>query len=302
MRNRHRRPGGESGPTRSPGIFSRLYTLFAATNILLLICCLQSYFLVPYDETVPALEEMLRKEKMKTKELKIKLELLRNQTTSSLLWYEKPQPILSEFPPVGRRLEFLHHLEKLPSFKTAIEVGVQKGILAKKSLDIWKSCTEYVLVDLWGKEEGYNEPGTDTAADKNAYLQQTRDRMKPWVAKGIVKFFVMRSTDASKHLLDNHFDYIYLDARHDYCAVKEDINHYWPKLRPGGILGGHDYIDAQYAIDKLGPHEDWSKCEDGSIHPEAVKGAVDEFRMEQGDLAVYTSNEDFPSWYVQKPY
>ncbi len=274
-------------------------TLFAAT-LLSMIFFLGNIFLAP-DETVRLLEDELKKEKMKTKELKIELELLQNKTTS-MVWYEKPQPILSEFPPVGRRLEFLRHLEKLPSFKTGVEVGVQKGILAKKSLDIWKSCTEYVLVDLWGKEEGYTEPGTDTASDKNAYLQQTRNRMKPWVAKGIVEFFVMRSTDASKRLLDNHFDYIYLDARHDYCAVKEDIDHYWPKLRPGGILGGHDYIDAQYAIDKLGPAEDWSKCEDGSIHPEAVKGAVDEFRTQQGGLAVYTSNEDFPSWYVQKPY
>ena len=179
---------------------------------------------------------------------------------SSLLWYEKIQLILAEFPPVERRLEFLYHLEKLPSFKTAIEVGVQKGILAKKSLDIWKSCTEYKLVDLWGKEEGYTEPGTDTAADKDTNLKQARFRMKPWVEPQMnppkVEFFVTRSTDVSKHLTDHYFDYIYLDARYDYCAVKEDIEHYWPKLRPGGIIGGHDYIDAQYAIDRLGSHED----------------------------------------------
>ncbi len=44
------------------------------------------------------------------------------------------------------------------------------------------------------------------------------------------------------------FDFIYLDARHDYCAVAEDIKCYWPKVRPGGILAGHDFIDAQYAV------------------------------------------------------
>jgi len=226
----------------------------------------------------------------------------KSPSVAGLSWYEKPQPLLAEFPPIGRRLEFIHHLERVPFFKTGVEVGVQRGILAKKTLNIWKSCKEYKLVDLWGKEEGYDEPGTDTASDKDKNLRQTRGRMKEWVKKGIVEFFVMRSTDASKHLPDNHFDYIYLDARHDYCAVKDDIKHYWPKLRPGGILGGHDYIDAQYAVDKLGPVEDWSKCEDGSSHPEAVKGAVDEFRKQEGDLYLYTSNEDFPSWYVQKPY
>merc|ERR1712084_130496 len=108
-------------------------------------------------------------------------------------------------------------------------------------------------------------------------------------------------TDAAKQLKNDYFDFIYLDARHDYCAVKDDIEHYYPKLRPGGILSGHDYTDAQYAIDKLGDREDWSKCEDGSSHPEGVKGAVDNF-AKKNKLYVVTSNEDFPSWYVQKPY
>ena len=97
-------------------------TLFAAA-LLSMMYCLGNNFLAS-DETVNLLDNELRKEKMKTKEPKI--ELLQNKTTSSLVWHENPQPILSEFPPVGRRLEFLHHLEKLPSFRTAIEVGVQK--------------------------------------------------------------------------------------------------------------------------------------------------------------------------------
>jgi len=225
-----------------------------------------------------------------------------NNDPPLLSWHKKEQPILYEFPPVQRRLDFLHHLEKVPSFQTGVEVGVQKGILAKKSLDIWQSCTEYILVDLWGKEEGYNEPGADTTADKDQNLREARRRMKKWEASNKVKFMVTRSTDAANQLPDGHFDYIYLDARHDYCAVKEDIVSYYPKIRPGGILGGHDYIDAQYAIDRLGTVEDWSKCEDGSIHPEAVKGAVDEFRQQHGGLSVYVSNVDFPSWYIQKPY
>jgi len=81
----------------------------------------------------------------------------------------------------------------------------------------------------------------------------------------------------------------------------EDIEHYYPKLRAGGIIGGHDYVDAQYAIDRLGEKENWGICEDGSIHPEAVKGAVDLFAKENG-LYVISSNEDFPSWYMQKPH
>lgn len=54
-------------------------------------------------------------------------------------------------------------------------------------------------------------------------------------------------------------------------------------------------------INKLGPKENWGICEDGSDHPTAVKGAVDEFAQSLG-LNVVVTNEDFPSWYIQKPY
>ena len=168
-------------------------------------------------------------------------------TTTSTEWYEKPEPLLSDWPKLSRRLDAIPLLEKM-KLKRGIEVGVQKGILAKKTLGTWKSCEEYKLVDLWGKEDGYQEPGEHTAHEHNVYLRQTRGRVKPWTEKGVTEFFVMRSTDAAKQLKNDYFDFIYLDARHDYCAVKEDIEHYYPKLRPGGILSGHDYTDAQYAV------------------------------------------------------
>jgi hypothetical protein len=31
-------------------------------------------------------------------------------------------------------------------------------------------------------------------------------------------------------------------CRHDYCGVKEDLENYWPKLKRGGIIAGHDYL------------------------------------------------------------
>ena len=37
------------------------------------------------------------------------------------------------------------------------------------------------------------------------------------------------------------FDFIYLDGAHDYVNVKKELFAYWPKVRPGGVLAGHDY-------------------------------------------------------------
>ncbi len=214
-------------------------------------------------------------------------------------WYEKSKPVITEFPIPSKRNDIIPMLEKL-KWKTAIEVGVQKGLFAKKMLDNWPSCREYKLVDLWGQEAGYQEPGDHPKEFHVQALGQTRRRVKPYSDK--VEFFIMRSTDASKHLEDNHFDFVYLDARHDYCAVAEDIAHYWPKVRPGGILAGHDFIDAQYALDRLGEKENWGVCEDGTKQPRAVRGAVEDFMKSENIDFVLVSQEDFPSWFIQKPY
>ena len=34
---------------------------------------------------------------------------------------------------------------------------------------------------------------------------------------------------------------VYIDANHSYEAVKEDVCNYWPKVKVGGFMCGHDY-------------------------------------------------------------
>lgn len=46
------------------------------------------------------------------------------------------------------------------------------------------------------------------------------------------------TSEAVKRIDNGAIDFIYVDARHDYCGVKEDIELYWPKLREGGIMAG----------------------------------------------------------------
>jgi predicted O-methyltransferase YrrM len=40
---------------------------------------------------------------------------------------------------------------------------------------------------------------------------------------------------------DASLDYVMIDADHAYEAVAKDIAAWLPKIRPGGILAGHDY-------------------------------------------------------------
>ena len=49
----------------------------------------------------------------------------------------------------------------------------------------------------------------------------------------------MTSVDASKIIEDNSIDFIYIDANH--IDVATDLKCWFPKLKEGGIIAGHDY-------------------------------------------------------------
>ncbi|CAB9525911.1 expressed unknown protein [Seminavis robusta] len=214
-------------------------------------------------------------------------------TTASQNWWEKPQPLLSDWPDLLARTDMHKHLELL-KLKRGAEVGVQRGLLARRTLETWKSCEKYALVGLWGDEAG---SGPDTNIHRIEHLDNARQLLEPY--EKITDFYVMRSTDAAKKFEKGYFDYVYIDAS-DYCAIAEDIDHYWPTLRPGGIMAGHDFVDEQYVMDRLG--SDWpTKCENGSNQPRSARGAVEAFAKKH-NLNIKTTQEKNPTWLIQKPY
>ena len=108
----------------------------------------------------------------------------------------------------------------------------------------------------------------------------------------------MSTTEAIEFIPDN-LDFVYVDARHDYCSVHDDIQAWWPKVRRGGFMSGHDFLtDAEVKI--MTPQQDWSVCEDGSVQPGAVKKAVLDF-VERENLHLYVTVDQWPSWIVRKP-
>ena len=78
-----------------------------------------------------------------------------------------------------------------------------------------------------------------------------------------------------------HQDFLYVDARHDYCGTLADLRDYFPKMKTGGIIAGHDFLNSD-DLEKSGIKSDWSLCGDGTVHRGAVRGAVEEFAKENG--------------------
>ena len=65
------------------------------------------------------------------------------------------------------------------------------------------------------------------------------ERTKPYA--NITKVKKM-SLDFAREVKDQSLDFVYIDACHEYDAVKQDIQAWLPKVKPGGMIAGHDYL------------------------------------------------------------
>lgn len=65
------------------------------------------------------------------------------------------------------------------------------------------------------------------------------------------------TTAASRHD-DGSVDFLFIDACHDYEAVRADIHAWWPKMKPGATFAGHDFLPqwagVQQAVREFSAH------------------------------------------------
>jgi hypothetical protein len=104
------------------------------------------------------------------------------------------------------------------------------------------------------------------------------------VHRNRVSSYAEPSTEAAARFPDLSLDFAYIDADHRYEAVSADIQAWYPKLKPGGLFAGHDFLDGTLPQGKFG-----------------VKTAVSEFERRAGLSVAVTADRDWPTWYVFKP-
>jgi hypothetical protein len=164
-----------------------------------------------------------------------------------------------------------------------VEVGVWKGEFSDFLLQKWKGEKLY-SVDPW------KNFASDEYIDELNIKQEEFDRISVDVKNLLSKYGnrseIIRDVSANAvfSFPNNSLDFVYLDARHHYEGVKEDIENWFPKVKSNGIFCGHDYLNSVIGETHFG-----------------VKRAVDEFAR-INDLKVLITNKDkFPSWFIVKP-
>lgn len=147
---------------------------------------------------------------------------------------------------------FIHDLQRLAEMaagcRRIVELGSYHGRSTRAMLD--SSQAKIWCIDCWSLPPDHTGRGV-SSADLQIFLDNIQD------ARDRVVILRMLTREAAGLLPEGCFDLVVIDADHSYEAVKFDIIHYAPLLRPWGILCGHDYRPGEEvarAVDELLTH------------------------------------------------
>lgn len=139
------------------------------------------------------------------------------------------------------------------------EVGVWKGSFSEAFCKAIPGL-RWRAVDPWAPYADYRESKND-AGKIAAAEAEAKQRLKPYGGCQLLK---MTSAQAAALVPDRSLDVVYIDGNHEAAFVLDDLYTWTRKVRPGGLLAGHDY--------RVLPHKPFIQ----------VKAAVDHFVADLG--------------------
>ncbi len=132
--------------------------------------------------------------------------------------------------------------QKLGKGVTGAEIGVYKGDNAEFILTLLEPTMLY-LIDPWNN---FLDIDSNEIIGYTHYIE-TQERLKLYGNKRLIK---KTSKEANKLFNNEELDFVYIDADHHYEAIKNDLNLWYPKVKKGGILSGHDYHESMECVVK----------------------------------------------------
>jgi len=172
---------------------------------------------------------------------------------------------------------------ELQQIDTAIEIGTWRGDYAVQMIEVLKP-KHFYAVDPYRIFPGMvSAPGNEY--DQQPTLDALAEKVVARLNEHGASLIRDISRNASTQFVDNSVDIVYIDGDHTYEGVKTDINSWWPKIKPGCILCGDDYVNS-----KTGKGFQYGVIQ-------AVQEFVEEYNLE---LHVYTQGQK--QWLVRKPH
>jgi hypothetical protein len=132
-----------------------------------------------------------------------------------------------------------------------VEVGVYRGYHAREML-LALDIERLYLVDPYMKYKDYHDylvKKKVASAEKEAHEHLAEfNKQIIWIRK--------MSTEAAEEIPDGSLDFVYIDGNHQYDYVRGDMRAWYPKVKMGGLFGGHDYdhkrlVEVKRAVDNF---------------------------------------------------
>ena len=147
-----------------------------------------------------------------------------------------------------------------------VEVGVNKGYNASYICSVIQPKMLY-LIDPWNN---FFDSTSGEIIGEVQYIM-TKKLLEPFPCCKIIRD---TSYNAVKTFDNESLDFVYIDADHSYNAVLSDMARWYPKIKKGGILAGHDFTT------------------------KSVSEAVIEFCNKSKISQLFTQNEDY--WFKKE--
>lgn len=112
------------------------------------------------------------------------------------------------------------------------ELGAHAGKFTEQMLAAFPRLTVYAI-DTWAPSPGYET--YDFPNIRRAFRERTGKFGKR------VRVLCMDTVAAAGEVKNASLDFVFIDADHSYEGVSADIDAWRGKVRPGGLLCGHDY-------------------------------------------------------------
>ncbi len=129
-------------------------------------------------------------------------------------------------------------LSSLPPNSVGAEIGVLKGGFTQHIVSTVKPRCLY-LIDCWCAIEDSFGYSVDIRMVR--FCSRSLRDLAAESAAGHIRPLCGWSAEAAELIPDATLDWIYIDADHTMQGCLADLKAYYPKVKQGGIIGGHDY-------------------------------------------------------------
>lgn len=129
--------------------------------------------------------------------------------------------------------------QRLGQPKMGAEIGAGAGETTSILLARFRNLILYAI-DPWENGEVGNTTIIYHTKESMVAMHEQFLAAVRWAGNRVVSM-AMNSIEASTRIRDGGLDFVFIDGDHRYNSVKTDLNVWWPKIRIGGVLFGHDY-------------------------------------------------------------